>query len=295
MLRDCKVRCLYNFQLLPLPKKMREVTFSHREIEEELHRLSVRFLTIEPVEVAQEGDYVLLLFSEKKRQYVSSRDNMLTGCRVGDRMRCGLEEGTVLSIKRRMLPPVTDELVCRLKLPGIETVEAYEASIRSQLTVEHGGDKLQGIVNYLARETFQRSSVEDLCQEVDWYYAYLLEYYRQWAQREGTSYEDVLSSQTPQSLKTTAEREDYLRTHSALEGVRLAALGFALAEQEGKAVPDEQFEQECLQRYQEQGVVPSAEEVRRTAQVQQIFHYAQYFADAVWAYMQKQFIPIVTN
>lgn len=253
--------------------------------------MSVRFLTIEPVEVAQEGDYVLLLFSEKKRQYVSSRDNMLTGCRVGDRMRCGLEEGTVLSIKRRMLPPVTDELVCRLKLPGIETVEAYEASIRSQLTVEHGGDKLQGIVNYLARETFQRSSVEDLCQEVDWYYAYLLEYYRQWAQREGTSYEDVLSSQTPQSLKTTAERG----THSALEGVRLAALGFALAEQEGKAVPDEQFEQECLQRYQEQGVVPSAEEVRRTAQVQQIFHYAQYFADAVWAYMQKQFIPIVTN
>lgn len=295
MLRDCKIRCLYDFQLLPLPEKMRKVSFSRREIDEELHRLSVRFLTIEPVEVAQEGDYVLLLFSTQRRQYVSGRDNMLIGCRVGDRVRCGAEEGTVLSIKRRLLPPATDELVCRMKLPGIETVEAYEASITSQLTMEHGGDKLQGIVNYLARETFQRSSVEDLSQEVDWYYTYLLEYYRQWAQREGISYEDVLSSQTPQSLKTTAEREDYLRTHSALEGVHLAALGYALAEQEGKVVPDEQFEQECLQRHQEQGKVPSAEEVHKTAQVQQIFHYAQYFADAVWAYMQKQFIPIVTN
>lgn len=290
-----KVRRLYDFQQLPLPEKMREVSVSRREIQAALQQLSVRFLTIEPVETAREGDYVLLDGGGKVRQAVIGRDTLPAECHVGDRVFFSGQESTVLSIKRRILPPVTDELVCRLKLPGIETVEAYEASICSQLTVEHGGDKLQGIVNYLARETFQRSSVEDLSQEVDWYYAYLLEYYRQWAQQEGASYEDVLSSQTPQSLKTAAEREDYLRTHSAPESVRLSALGYALAEREGQAVPDEQFEQECLQRYQGQGEVPSNEEVRKTAQVQQIFHYAQYFADAVWAYMQKQFIPIVTN
>lgn len=295
MLSKSKVRRLYDFQQLPLPEKMREVTVSRREIHEALHQLSVRFLTIEPVETAREGDYVLLDGDGKKRQAVIGRDTLPADCRVGDRVCFSGREGTVLSIKRRMLPPVTDELVSRLGLEDVKTVGEYEAYLLSQLAAEHGAEKMQGIVSYMARETFLRSEVEDLDREISWYFAYLVRYYRQQAELEGVPYEEVLSTVATKAQKTVEEKEAYLRSHGAAEAVRMAALGMALAEERGAALSEENLRQEYLEDSRKAGRESSAEELDEAVAIQLLFYYAQYFSDAVWAHMETKFIPILTN
>lgn len=276
---------------------MCQVTFSRREIEEELHRLSVRFLTIVPVERAQDGDYVLLAGDDggKQRQLLAGRDDNLNGCRVGDVICYKGEGAKVISIKRRILPPVTDALVCRLALPHIRTVKDYEAHITAALTADHGAEKMQGILTYLARETFLRCEADGFEEEIDWYLAYLVQYYRGRAEMEQRSYEDLLTEETPKSLNTTEDREAYLRSHAASESIHLAALGYALSQQNGKLVPEGQFEAECLERCRQQGREPSVQELKQTVQLQQVFHYVQYFADAVSAYMETKFIPVITN
>ena len=137
------IKSLYDFRKVQVPQKLLELEVSEEAVARELAATAERFLTIETVtDGIRAGDIVQIQFpGEEAGQMQIMQINMglgfagkaledgLLGLRRGDEKVLPVENRRipvqVVSVKRRKVPELTDELIGRLGLENIKTVVQY--------------------------------------------------------------------------------------------------------------------------------------------------------------------------
>lgn len=309
-MEEKKIQKLYDFRQVRVPEKLLEIPLEEHLLAEELSKVSVRFLTIEPAyDAVRPGDIVtirpeaapqdsspgsgkdalqtptpspekasskelpprreerpLLQINVQKNVFDAAWEQTLIGLEPGASLtlppRAGGGMGCLMEIKRRVCPPVTDELIRRLNIEGVASVEDYRAYQANRLIQRKRRQKENVLLEYVMRETAKRSEFSDLSLEISQNLAAQKTDLERTAQREGLSYEKLLAMSVPKHLKTFSEQEAYLR-EAVLLNRKILLIGAFYAAEDGVNVSPQGWEQE-KKAYLERGADPGEIEERFT-------------------------------
>ena len=175
-----KVIELFDYRNAELPERLFAIKIRQQEIDKKLFEAAERFLTIE----AQTGEIVKndivavsmesknsLLTSECERFRVGRKffypeiETQIPGHKAGDTFVCQIDGEDVsvhvISVKRRIVPVLTDALVAKIGLDDIQTVAEYTNYVTEEL-VEEDKEKKQGAVCTLVNRQLIEKSVFEL-------------------------------------------------------------------------------------------------------------------------------------
>ncbi len=146
---DVIIESRYDFRDVTVPEKLLEIKVSGETVSAEMDRAALRFATIEPTDSPiRQGDFVRVeLPGQEGPETVQinvgngfadeALEDILPGMCQGDERVLSLNgsEAAVrlLSVKRRMIPRFTDDLVQKLGLEGAGTVQDYREYIVRQI------------------------------------------------------------------------------------------------------------------------------------------------------------------
>lgn len=299
-----KLRRLFDFRDLEIPKQLLELSFSQKEVEQALEGLRERFLTIgEASGSVEKGDLVViaLLADEEnegkkvqlnvgKHFYDDVFEEDLVGLELGAAVTMppqdGARAGILVQIKRRVYPPLSDELACRMNIEGVETVESYRKMVEKKLLTRDKEKKTEAIWNMVLRGVCDRSEFGDLTDEAEKCYADTIKLYHEFAEASGLSYEDYLMQAIPPQYESMDQKEAFLRSESEKRAKQLAVCQYYFAHS-GKELNRESYERskrELIKR----GMDPAAVESRYTYDSYLQSAPFQYFREVVLAYYEKQ-------
>lgn len=254
---------LYDFRQLTLPEALFTLTWDENAVERAVNDLRTRFLTIVEVQdLVVSGDIVQLLLpavgdkKEKivqinvgKRFYDAAFEEVLVGASLGDvftmpaRRDTG-RTGTLVSIKRRILPELRDELVVRMNLEGVTTLADYREREKQAGIQADKVKKQKALLGMVKREAVKYSvfgSLETLIQERLAAYEKDL---RLVAEMNGMSYEEFRAMNTPEQYNTPEKQDAYWYEKS--EGdIKLKLVAEAFVKQENKTFTQEDYENKC--------------------------------------------------
>ncbi len=178
-----KVIELFDYRKADLPDLLFEIKIRQESIEKGLHQAAERFLTIEPqtddiirndiVAVSLESDNPRLTsecerFRTGRGFFYPQIEDQITSHKAGDTFTCTIGSDTVtvhiLSVKRRIVPALTDELVPAMGIEGVSTLADYTEYAKAQL-VEEDKEKKQSALCTLVNRQVVRNSVFDLTDD----------------------------------------------------------------------------------------------------------------------------------
>lgn len=301
---------LYDFRELNLPEQLFQLSWSEEEVEKALEDVRVRFLTIEETAgPVQAGDFVAIdlpttdredarrvQINVGKRFYDTAFEDTLIGLVPGAPVsmpdRDHGRAGTLVQIKRRLLPELTDALIARMEIEGVDTMDAYREYQQQRLIVRDKRKKANALFSMVLQEVVKCSEFGDMTAEIEEELRLMLVQLRTYAEQEGMSYEEYLADRVPSEYETTKQREDYLRPHAETQARQRLVAGRFL-EQSGQQPSREGYEAE-KQRYLDMGL--------DRAQIESRFNYDAYvqnlpfqvFQDAVLSYYENKF-KVVTK
>lgn len=256
------LRELYDFRQLTLPEALFTLSWDKNAVEQAVDNLRTRFLTIEEVQDAvQPLDFALILLPAQGEQkektvvvnvgkhfYNAPFEDSLVGLKAGAEVimprRDGGRTGTLVSVKRRIRPALSDELAARMHLEGIATVEAYRER-EKQLSIE--GDKakkLRALLGLVKKEVMKRSVFAPLEALVEEQLEAYVRDLRMVAEMNGLSYEEFLAMNTPEQYDTMDKRMGYWR-EKAEGDIKLKAIADAFAKDEGVTFTEKDYEEKC--------------------------------------------------
>ena len=297
---------LYDFRELALPEPLFQLTWDGSEVEAALAAVPARFLTIEEAAgPVQAGDFAVFDLpeteaEEAKRVQINvgkrfcdpAFEDALVGLPLGAQVamprRDAGRTGTLVQLKRRVYPPLTDRLISRMGLAGVETIADYREHIKGKLLARDKRKKAEAIYTMTVNQVVERSQFGDLSAEVDRQLERMEAQNRQLAQEHDMSYEELTAQMIPPQYDTQEKKDAFLRAQAEKRAKEhLAACRFA--EQEGKVFTSEDFEAE-KRKYLEMGMtrdkveqfLPSFELFLETAPF-------AFFKDAVLAHFDKNF------
>lgn len=154
------------------------------QVEAELRRVVLPYVRWEPAEEAQAGDLAVCRTESELPRFQKNRLKLLIGSGMfhseleqavigmtpGNCRAVALPEGevliTLLELSRQKTPEPDDEMIHRLGLDGIDTVEAYRAYLFGKLRRDKAAELLPEPLSRLIREVIGGSEFV-LCRE-DW-------------------------------------------------------------------------------------------------------------------------------
>jgi len=297
-----KLKKLYDFRELSLPEKLFELPLSRDEVNAALEGVRVRFLTIEEVPgPVEKGDLVVLSLpagdgktiqvNVGKHFYDDAFEDALAGAAKGAEVtlpkRDGSRPATVAQIKRRILPPLTDELVARMSVDGVNTIDAFRKATEDKIIRREKRKKMDAILTVVMRDTAANCEFGDIAADVEKQLANNIEDYRRHAARNEMTLEEYYEKALPKKFETQEELDAILRER-AEQDVRLNLIGRYYMEQAGKTLSREEYEK-IKKGYLDRGMSPQ--------DVETLFTYAAYetqtaaacFQDAIKAFYDDKF------
>lgn len=177
-----KVQSLYDFTKVKIPEILFELSISPQKIEEKLQAVKERFRTIEMVtDPILNHDIVEVLLMAEKRETIKIQINVGKGFfdREAEQQLLGRKTGERLSviyqgdmwqliigqIYRFSYPEVSDDLIKRIGLSGVETIDAYRRYLIEGVAEEVKWKKLNGIINLVWKEVLDKSEFEGLSED----------------------------------------------------------------------------------------------------------------------------------
>lgn len=294
---------LYDFREAELPEALFALTWDPAAVEKQVEDVRARFLTIEettgPVE---EGDIALFLLPAQGEQkektvqvnvgkhfYDAAFEQSLIGLSVGAEVtmpaREGGRKGTLVSLKRRKLATLSDELIARMGLEGIDTVEGYREMHKQKLIARDKKKKCDALYNLVSKKARENSVYGDLSTLIA---EKLADYERQlheMAAAHGMSYEELRDMNTPPQCDTPEKKDAYWRER-AEDDVKLALLANACVKENQAVFTREEYEAMCRD-YLAQGATQE--------QIDAQFTYEVYLEAAPKDYYQKQILAYFDN
>lgn len=305
---EAMIKELYDFRQVGVPEKLLELKVSQTDIDQAASRAAERFLTIEPVtDGIRAGDIVALELPDgdapeaPRRMQVNvglgfsgeALENALLGKAAGAEIALGDETapGRIVSVKRRMIPELSDELVLRLKLDGVSTVEEYRAYSQNQLAQRLRQGKEQALCEYVAKAVVEKSIFSDAIADApDFQLIYhgTLAQVGAMAEKEGKPVEELLAHSLNLGSASSQDCYEELRRQCVAQAKR-AAIGRSYAERDGVSYSRE----DILAQYEAQlGAQASTldGEVLDSGVIQS---YTLYFFQKIAAYYQDKFRTVL--
>ncbi len=244
----------FDFREADVPEKLLVLSVSAASIEKGLADAALRFATIAPAaDGIQAEDFVRISYPDEagevqQAQFAVGRhffDLSLEDALLG--MTCGQSAElsvrgrtapvTVCSVKRRHIPPLTDEEIVRLGIEGVDTIEAYRQHLVQRAVRRMRNQRDQILTDFVQKQTVAQSVFMPVDRENEEYRLFrdsMVTRAGMFAdQREGVTQDIMLRKLL--GLKEDASEEE---TQSVLDEkceqqVKLLALGRAHAEQDG--------------------------------------------------------------
>lgn len=174
-----KVTDVYDFRKVPVPEKLLEIPLDMQKVREKLEEVPEKFLTIEEAtDAVCPGDIVTITLPEEtvqmnvgKHFYDAVWEDTLVGMKPGNEVtlpaRGANQTGRLTQIKRRIYPPLTDELIVKLGLEGISTIGEYQAYIEERMIGMSRYQKEGALVQYVSKKVVEQSGFEDMEEGLD--------------------------------------------------------------------------------------------------------------------------------
>ena len=296
---------LYDFRELSLPEALFQLCWDPAEVEAALKAVPERSLTIQEGEgPIQAGDIVAMdlppagdleakrvQINVGKHFYAPAFEDALVGLTLGSEVtmppRDGGRTGIPVQIKRRVYPPLEDQLIARMGIEGVETVDAYQAFWKQKLVDRDKRKKADAIYTMTMNQVVERSQFGDLEAEINWHLADQEAQSRKMAEAYGMDYEELLAQSIPPQYDTPEKKSGYLWAQ-AEKTAKQSLVVRRFTEQEGKAFTQEDFEAE-RQRYLNMGMTQEQVEQRLTYETYQKRAPFEYFKEAVLTHFEKNF------
>ena len=263
------IRKLFDFRQISVPEKLLELKVSQEAVDRELAGTADRFMTIEPVEdEITTGDIVAVELPDEAEEsgnktvqinmglgfYDEELEAGLMGLRKGAQkdipVAGKLVPVCVISVKRRMVPPLTDALIQRLNLEGVSNVEDYRDYLVRQNADRVRQGKEDVLCDFVLKGVLAQSEMgevnpesRDYCLVFDYFKAQLTAV----AARSNDTLEALLSKSMGQKDTSGEDGWQKLREHCKVQ-VKLSGLARAYADQNGAVFTRE----DGLRRYQAQ-------------------------------------------
>lgn len=176
-----------------LPAEMLSVSITPRQVEEEVHQLSMRYASQVPAQTVEPGDVVtcqpdpdayadgrsILLYTGLDIPGAGAAAKAVLGKQAGDSLSVSLGEKQVtLTVKEiiRLAPAdISDGLIASLKLEGVATVEDYRRYAAAMLKQRELDDKRKMAVGYVMERMLEGSEFSYDPAELEAYFAAHLE------------------------------------------------------------------------------------------------------------------------
>lgn len=247
------IKSLYDFRKVQVPQKLLELEVSEEAVARELAATAERFLTIETVtDGIRAGDIVQIQFpGEEAGQMQIMQINMglgfagkaledgLLGLRRGDEKVLPVENRRipvqVVSVKRRKVPELTDELIGRLGLENIKTVVQYREYTVGRIAQRAAQGKSRALCDFAIKSVLEHSEFEPITEENQVYHTLLLaseKQVRDMAAQTGEPEEKILAQAVGMEGKPADQCWQALREECRRQ-VKLAAVGQAYGKKRG--------------------------------------------------------------
>ena len=290
------IRELWDFRQMEIPEKLLELKVSQAAVEGRLAAAAERFLTIEPVsDGIRQGDIVALETADgASRLQINvgldfageALENRLLGLRVGAEAspEDWTSPGRVASVKRRMIPVLTDALVSRLGIEGVSTVEQYRAYVQEQEARRVQRGKTQALCEFVTKAVLKRSTFAEIGEDSEDYRLLYRGVAAQLDAMEG-SREENLARMLHLADQSGEACWEALRSQCA-DMVKRTALGRAYADRDGVSFTRE----DVLRQYQDAGMQPPGEDDLAAGCMNL---YIQYFHQKVAGYYSGRFHTVL--
>ena len=243
---------LYDFKDVAIPDALLKASVSREEIDSELHMTAQRFTTIAPAfDGICNGDIVVLkipdeqhpddvhqVFVNMGRGFFDSEEALLGLCAgVQTQVFC---EGktvpaTILAVKRKHIPKLTDESVCQLKIEGVDTIADYKNYVFENKAAQQRQRRMKGIFEIASKAVLAHTEFAPIGDDNEWYrilYSGTMIQLETMAQQTGKSVDEIMPEALRMSGKTADECRRALK-EMCEEHVKLGALGLYYAKQDG--------------------------------------------------------------
>ncbi len=256
-----RVISMFPYQKVDITPFKRKPAIDEEKLQKELDRVVYPYITWSDGDVAGMGDVVecSMASADKRFERVSARitvgaglldreeEKKLVGQKVGAALALvcrGSEVSlTILSVKKKCVPPLTDAMVAAMGIAGVETAEQYRGYLVKQMLDEQFPKDSYEAIQSVLRTVRQRSEVlitqEDWQQTVDWDLNRLAVIARldgmELEKMTAKEFEGRIPVQSYYELVAMLQRDAWQNTWQML-------LGQKLAEEDGFAVTEAQYE-----------------------------------------------------
>ena len=153
----------------------------------------------------------------------------------------GIATVTVRSIRRRVLPPLTDETIASWGLDGVSTMQDLIASVKAEACERYVEDMAEAVAVELSSEAVDRSSFELDAEELETVCAEGQEMAEDMLRSAGLDPETATDEEVRAvSGRTRQEHYEFLRRLS-VQGLKGAAIGALAMARDGVTVTEEQY------------------------------------------------------
>ena len=254
------IKKLYDYREVTVPAALLQAEVTREEMDAELALAAARFTVIVSVDgPVATGDVVALEYTDDKglhRIYANvgkgfdDLEDRLPGLSQGEKVALRNVEATIVSVKRPTVPALTDEHVQQLSIEGVATTAQLEDHLFLKLAELQRKRKFRGIMGIVSKAIMEKTEFEDLLQH-PWYLALhdvMMGRIAGFAAQNGQTVEEAM----PAALRMEGKSLDQCRLalqDMCLERAKQAALGQAIAEQNGAQISREGAEADVVAAY----------------------------------------------
>ena len=280
-------------------------TVDEEELNAQVDRLRSRHGLMEEADRVMTDDFVTLDSASETPKYQKTNLNLrvgrglfspeleqgILGMAPGETRTLKLSDSraevTIRTVRRRVLPPLTDETVASWGMDGISTAAELIASVKEAARAQYVEDLAEAVAVELSNEVTANSRFELDPEEIEAVCAEGQQMAEDMLRSAGLDPETADDEAVRAvSGRTKQEHYDFLRQLS-LDGLKSSAIGAEEMNRNGEAVTEDQYKaalRECAE-----GMGLTEEAARR------ILTYPKFLRQAAANYLFEEIITFVTN
>ena len=262
-----EIKKIYDFNKVIIPEELLNIKIGKEVVINVVARLARKYLTIEEVyDGIVQGDVIAVSLESnipgynKNAQisvgrgiYNKEFENDLIGMKKGDSkdicMRGTPVTTKIISVKRRMIPAVTDEMVKKENVKGVCTVEEYKKYIYDDTLIKLKNRKMSEILDITKEEIINKSEFQLADDDINYMQNIAKVQLEKRAQENNLSYEEFLKEMISQFLENpTAEESKKYIADACLRRLKMLVIGTYFAKKRGISLNQETYEKDMKAR-----------------------------------------------
>ncbi len=309
----------FDFREAEVPEKLLSLQVKQSEIDRMMVDVAMQYLTIAPVQGGIcKGDIVRISWPDPAaengkaevqisvgRNFLDAEtEQQLLGHKAGETaempVKGVMRQVTVLSVKRRNIPPLTDDMVAKLEIPDVKTVEEYAASLKANLIEKAKDERNRILTDFVEKQVMDKSSFAPINQEEGVYRLFFSVYvdYAKAAAAEasakagGEIHPSEILRRMLRKPEGTSKDELHAALHEMVEQrTKLCCLGYTHAQADGVTYTEAQCDAE-LHEMAKQYDMPYEDVLAQmgpTLEHVVLGKYEQYFGEKIIAYYAPKY------